>query len=111
MPTSQPPLSAAASSIVLGAALGVVFVALFVATSGPWHELLRRPDAVLPMLLLLVNMSGLFTGLMFAAASGAPPAGSGRHARRFGRVPALAPIASHGRPFRGHAADSTEKTV
>jgi hypothetical protein len=64
------PASSLATSLVVGASLGILFVALFVATSGAaTHELVRRPDALLAMILLMLNMSGLFTCAAFATAA------------------------------------------
>jgi hypothetical protein len=45
---------------LLGCALGVLFVALLVASAqGPAQDVWQRPDAALPLLCLLANMSAL----------------------------------------------------
>jgi hypothetical protein len=62
--------STLAASLVTGAALGILFLALFVATSsGAMHDLVRRPDALPAMILLMLNLSGLFTCAAFATAA------------------------------------------
>jgi hypothetical protein len=83
-PNSQSPFAAAAGAVVLGAALGILFVALFVATSGqPYDDVMRQPEALLPLLLLTLNMSSLFACAAFATAFGgsARDPGNGLRAR------------------------------
>jgi hypothetical protein len=66
--------STLATSLFVGAGLGILFVALFVATShAATHELVRRPDALLAMILLMLNMSGLFACAAFATAASQEP--------------------------------------
>lgn len=93
---------------MLGTALGILFVALFVAASGPWNELLRRSDAVLPMLAVLANMSALFTALLFAAAAGERAANAGTP---WPAVPARRRFAVAAIPSRRRAADSPVENV
>jgi len=70
-PAPQSPLAAAAGTLFLSAALGILFVALFAAASSdPCHAVMRHPDAVLPLLLLTLNMSGLFACAVFASVFG-----------------------------------------
>jgi hypothetical protein len=83
-PSSQSPFTAAAGTIILGAALGILFVALFVAMSGqPYDGVMRHPEALLPLLLLMLNMSSLFACAALATAFGgsARDPGNGRSAR------------------------------
>jgi hypothetical protein len=72
VPPSRSPFAAAAGTIILGAALGILFVALFVAASGrPYDDVMRQPEALLPLLLLVLNMSGLFACAALATEFGA----------------------------------------
>ena len=66
----QPP-SWLAHSLAQGAALGLLFVALLVAAS-PFEvrDLMRRPDALLAMICLMLNLGGLFACAAFATATG-----------------------------------------
>jgi hypothetical protein len=84
VPPSRPPFAAVAETIILGAALGILFVALFaVLSSGPCHDVMRQTEAVLPLLLLTLNMSGLFACAAFATTFGASARdpGGGQRAR------------------------------
>ena len=76
-------------SLTFGVALGALFVALFIAAApAPLHDLLRRSDAVIPLLLLVLHTSGLFGCVLFAGGIGQEERESGRgtrqHARRRG---------------------------
>jgi hypothetical protein len=60
-----------AHSLSQDAALGVLFVALFAAASpADVRDLVRRPDALLAMTCLLLNLGGLFACAAFATATG-----------------------------------------
>jgi hypothetical protein len=73
-PAPQSPRSAAAQILVFGAAMGILFVALFAAaSSGPCHAVMRHADAVWPLLLLTLNLAGLFACAAFVTAFGSSP--------------------------------------
>ena len=60
-----------AHSVAQGAALGVLFVALLVAASpDDVRDLVRRPDALVALMCLMVNLGGLFACAAFATAMG-----------------------------------------
>ena len=58
-------------SLTQGVALGLLFVALLVAASpADIRDLMRRPDALVAMVCLMLNLGGLFACAAFATAAG-----------------------------------------
>ena len=81
-------------SALCGVALGVLFTALLVLSGdGPARHLLPRPDAILPVLCLLVNMSALFATAVLATSFAFSDRDAGsRDERPGGGCRALVPV-------------------
>jgi hypothetical protein len=56
--------------LLQGTALAVLFVALLAACGPPWvRDVLHSPDALVPLLCLMLELSGLFACAVFATAT------------------------------------------
>ncbi len=90
-PPCASPLSTLMGNLLFGAALGVLLLALLVAANTAVHDLLARPDSLVAMIWLLLNLSGLFACALFATAFGAgerePWSEDGAPPRRPGAIP------------------------
>jgi hypothetical protein len=84
-----------AVSALTGAALGILFTALFVASrQGAVHDLVQRPDAVVPLLCLMLNMCALLAGALLATSFASSERDDARPTRRPDERPPGLPVAA-----------------
>ena len=102
MPPGKKSADTFAVSALTGAAVGILFTALFVAScQDAFHDLVQRPDAVFPVLWLTLNMCALLACGAFATsfASGERDDAQSRRGPGGGRR-ALFPVAARAAAVR-----------